>query len=232
MKKLLTLILAAAVFSSCHHITGSGNIITEKRSTADFHAISVSAGIEVELHNGPTNVVVEADDNVIRYINTTVKGNTLKIYITGHNNFTDAHLKVLVSANGITALDAASAAEIKVKDILSGVDKIDFNVSSAGKINAEVDAPSIAVEGSSAGDIHLKGRTKDLRANSSSAATIQAGDLMTETANVEVSSGAKADVHSSVSLNANASSGGDISYRGGGNAVINSSSGGSVHKRD
>ena len=224
--------MAIFAFCSCHHESGSGNIITEKRQTGNFTGISASAGIEVELKEGATAVSVEADDNLMRFVKTTVEGNTLKIYIGENVSLNDTHIKVMVSAKGIKMLEASSAAEINAKDVLTGVDKITIEGSSAGKVEAEVDAPSVNIESNSAADVHVKGKTKTLDASCSSSGKIDANDLLSENTKVEASSGAEADVHSSVSLNADASSGANINYRGGGNVVKNTSSGGSIDKKD
>ena len=40
------------------------------------------------------SLVVEADDNVIKYIETTVSGNTLKIRTDDFDNYTDVHMKI------------------------------------------------------------------------------------------------------------------------------------------
>ena len=58
MKNLL--ILATLIFSisSCNQITGNGNIVTEKRKTGDFKAITVGSAFEVELKSGPVTEVI------------------------------------------------------------------------------------------------------------------------------------------------------------------------------
>lgn len=232
MKNIFLLAMAILGCCSCHHVTGSGHVITEKRSTGDFVGISASSGIEVELKNGTTSIEVEADDNIIRLLKTEVKDNILKIYISNHSNVNDAHMKVFVSAAGIRALNASSGSEIHAVDILSGADNISFDASSAGKITADVDAPSVRLESSSAGDIQVKGKTKNLTASCSSSGQIQATGLLSEVTTVEARVGAEAEVHASVSLNADASSGANIGYRGGGNVVVKTSSGGTVNKKD
>jgi hypothetical protein len=77
MQKLGIFIIAILLFSACRYKSGSGNIVTEVRETGSFTGIRVSGGFEVELrHAGNEEVIVEADDNIIKYINTTVrKGN-------------------------------------------------------------------------------------------------------------------------------------------------------------
>jgi len=49
MKQVLVFFVALLFLSSCHRITGSGNIISEKRVTGGFTGIKTSSGIDVEL---------------------------------------------------------------------------------------------------------------------------------------------------------------------------------------
>jgi len=67
MKQVLVFFVALMFLSSCHRITGSGNIISEKRVTGGFTGIKTSSGIDVELRMGDdSEVTVEADDNIIK----------------------------------------------------------------------------------------------------------------------------------------------------------------------
>lgn len=69
MQKLGIFIIAILLFSACRYKSGSGNIVTEVRETGSFTGIRVSGGFEVELrHAGNEEVIVEADDNIIKYI--------------------------------------------------------------------------------------------------------------------------------------------------------------------
>ncbi len=232
MKQLTSFICTIILLSSCHDIDvdGSGNVIKEKRSAGSFTGVSASNGIEVEVMNGEFAVVVEADDNLQQYIETTVSNNTLRVRIKDNVDFNNSHVKVFVSAPVISRLSASSAGEIGVKGVLAGPEKITLNSSSAAKIDVAVDAPSVSADASSSGEITIKGRTKEFRCELSSAADINAGELLSEVTEVEASSAAEAHVHSSVSLKATASSGANISYRGGGATEIHKSSGGGVNK--
>jgi Putative auto-transporter adhesin, head GIN domain len=233
MKQVLSFFAALIILSSCHHITGSGNIVTEKRSPGDFTGISSAQGIDVELRNGPaTEVTVEADDNVIKYIETEVNDGLLKIRLQRNHSFMDAHLKVYITAPKIENLNASSGADIIAKDILTSSRKLSFHASSSGEIVADVDAPEVDSHASSGGSIKISGKTRSYSANASSGGEVKSFDLLSENTNVTASSGASARVHASVTLVANASSGADISYRGAANVKKSESSGGSVTKKD
>ena len=65
MKQIAFYLLAVIILGSCDQMSGSGNIVTEKRETGDFKGISAGGAFEVEVKMGPvTEVVVEADDNI------------------------------------------------------------------------------------------------------------------------------------------------------------------------
>lgn len=215
--------------TSCNRLVGSGRIISEKRATGNFTGISSSSAIDVELRYGPaTEVVVEADDNVIRYVRTEVRGNTLIIGFEHNTSLSKVHVKVLVAAPAINKLDASSAAAIVVKDGLKSDGRIELRASSSGSITAALDAPEISADASSSGDIRINGRTRHYVAEASSSGDIRSFDLLSETTEATANSAGSLDVYASVKLNARASSGGDVRYKGGAAVEKHEDSGGSV----
>ena len=82
---------------------------------------------------------------------------------------------------------------------------------------------------SSGADATLSGRCGDLRADGSSGADLDAGDLKCASAAADVSSGADLTIYASQSLTADASSGGDVTVYGKPkNTNVEKSSGGGV----
>lgn len=231
MKQLLVLFLTALLFNSCKHITGSGNIVSEKRNTGGFTGIKTSSGIDVELKMGePTELVIEADDNILKYVETDVREGILRIRFEDGLSMSSTHVKVYVTAPAITILNASSGASIIVQDELKSNEKLSLAVSSSGKIVADVDAPEVKANASSGSTLEISGRTRDYNADASSGASIKSGGLLSERTIAKASSGADITVHASISLEARASSGADIRYRGGANVQKTVSSGGSVLK--
>ncbi len=229
MKYLLCILFAVSILSSCNQRRGSGNIIREKRQTGNFTEISVSGAFTVEVKTGAvTEVEVESDDNVIRFIETKVSGNTLKIRTKNGNGFNDAHFKVYITAPEINKIKSSGASNIKVTDQLKSNRKISLDVSGAAGIDASVDAPEIYAEVSGAGNIELSGRTRDYKAKVSGSGTIKSGNLQSENTTVDVSGAGTARVHASVRLNAKASGAGNIHYKGGATVEQKISGAGSI----
>lgn len=233
MKQLVYLFFLIILLGSCRHKTGSGVIISDTRSTDNFDGINVGGGFEVEVKIGsPTSVLIEADDNIMKYIETSVAGNTLKIRTEDMNNYSDVHMKVFITAPAIKRIKASASAEVDVLDVLTGNDELTFGASSGGSITSKIDAPQVTSEVSSGASISLTGNTKTYSAQASSGAKIRSRDLLSENTTVKVSSGASATVHASISLNANASSGASVTYHGAATVNQSVSSGGSVTKKD
>lgn len=231
MKQAIHIILASLLLVSCRHITGSGNIITEKRSPGNFKGLSTSSGIEVELKIGDhVEVTVEADDNIVKYVETRVRKGVLSIRFEDGLSLSNTHVKVYVTAPAIDDLRASSAGSITVDDVLVSDGQLSFEVSSSGNITAELEAPEVKVSASSGSDIRLSGKTREYKADASSGASVKTGGLLSERTTVSASSGATATVHASVNLEAKSSSGASIRYRGAANVQKTLSSGGSVSK--
>ena len=234
MKQLFFLFAGISMlFCSCNYETGSGNIISEKRSVASFTGISVGGSFEVEVKSGTSqSVEVEADDNVIKYIETTVSGNVLKIHLGGMHSLSNVHLKVLITTPGLESIKASASAYVKVLDVLKEDGKVNFEANSSAQIEAEVDAPEVVATGTSSATLNISGKTKNYRAKVNSSAEIKSFGLLSENTEVEASSSGTAEVHASVHLKANANSSGSVDYRGGASVEKSESSSGSVEKKD
>jgi hypothetical protein len=230
MKKYFLLIPVITLFLSCNFTTGSGNIVSEKRTVGSFHGVSASQGFDVEIKIGPVQeVIIEADDNLVGEVKTKVRDGILKISLDRHN-VNNAHLKAFITAPSINSLTTSSAAIIITKDELNSDGEIKIEASSGSNINAKVNAPLVNAQSSSGSEITLSGRTKDFAAKSSSGSSLKAFDLLSENTKASGSSGATVHVHASVKLDASASSGANITYRGGANVYKSVSSGGGVSK--
>lgn len=233
MKQTLLLLFTLIIIASCSHTTGSGNIISETRPAGNFDAITVGGGFEVEVKTGPvTAVVVEADDNIIKYIETQISGNTLKISTEDMHNYSDVHMRVYITTPTLKTIKSSASAAVVVQDLIVSTGKLTFKASSGSSIKTDVDAPEVEADVSSGASITIGGKTKNTTSEASSGAEIKLWELLSENTTVKVSSGASAKVHASVNLNATASSGASIRYHGAGTVNKNVSSGGSIEKQD
>ncbi len=217
--KFILVVLTALLFASCNHsinlnsIEGSGNVTTEKRNVnGDFKSIEVSNSINVVLEqSNETEIVVEADDNLQKHIITTVENGTLVISCDKNYFINTKVMKVTVKMPVIEQLEANSDASITSTNTIKG-DNISLNTSSAGTINLNLESDDITCDSSSGSTITIDGMALKMTLNASSGSEINAKKLAANEVNAEASSGAFISTNPIVSLDAEASSGGSISY--------------------
>jgi putative autotransporter adhesin-like protein len=204
---------------------------SEIRSIESFRGLKASEGIDVYLKQGSKESArVEVSGINLQNIITEVSGNYLKIHLKDGRYSNSKNIKVYVTYVEINKLSASSAASI-FSDGIMKVKEMDISSSSAGSIEISVESASVKVSASSAGEIDLKGKTVNITVEASSAGEIDAYDLEAENVNANASSGASIKINATKELEAHASSGGSIRYRGDpAKATTNSSSGGSVKK--
>lgn len=157
-------------FSFCRGIKGSGNLQTEKREVTNFKAVEVGGVFKVEITAQEDFAVeIEADDNLLEYITTEVKGETLKISTSKRISMRNPII-VKIGAPDIERLDASGASSIVLRNLNNDSFKIDL--SGASQVNAE-------------------GTTKNLTVDLSGASRLSAENLQSENVSIEASGASK-----------------------------------------
>ncbi len=217
MKNVIFFTALVILCTACNNgKRGSGNIVSENRTVNTFTKINASTSVEVDVTQGTqATVTVEADDNLIKYIETIVVNGELKIRIKNISIWNDATIKVHVVAPQIEALKASASASIFSNTTLNSTNTFLVHASSSANIDANINAPKVTVEASSSADVTLSGRTKEAVADASSSATININKLLAETVYAEASSSADVAIFASLKLIAKANSSGSITYTGG-----------------
>ncbi len=203
---------------------------SEVRSVGSFTGIKSAEAIDVYLKAGnKESVRVEASGVRLSDVITEISGSYLKIHMAS-GNFRRTNVKVYVTYVKLEKISASSASNVFSEGtIKSGV--MDISASSAASVEVALDVDDLTADVSSAGDIVLEGKAKSLEAEASSAGDVDAYRLECETVRARASSAGSIKVTATKALDARASSGGDVRYRGNPMKTnTDSSSGGSVKK--
>lgn len=224
MKKLVSVVLLSFIFSI------SFAQQSEVRSLGSFTAVKAAEAIDVYLKKGDKESVrVETSDIRLSDVLTEVSGSYLRIHMRDGNH-RKGNVRVYVTYVNINKVSASSASNVFSEGTIHAT-SLDIGVSSAASIELTIEAESSLVEASSAGDVVLEGKTKRLEVQASSAGEIDAYGLESETVEAGASSAGSIKINVIKQLDAHASSGGSIRYRGApARTNTDSSSGGSVKK--
>ena len=202
----------------------------EDRNIKGFDEIRAGEAIDVYLEQGnEEGVRVEARGVDASHVLTDLSGGTLKIHMSG-GNYRNTDVNVYVTYKELSGVTATSASGVFSRSVIRS-DDFEISVSSAANVELDLDVESLEVSVSSSGDVELSGRARRMQASVSSAGDINAYDLDCETVEVRSSSAGSAKVSASEEIEARATSGGSIRYRGNpARSNTDSSSGGSVRK--
>jgi hypothetical protein len=240
MRNLLLGLLSVAVLTgSCRfihgeRIRGNGNLKTENRNETGFKGVESSGSFDLYVSTGATTAVkIEADENIIPYIETYVDGDILKIDTKdGYWLSPKRQAKIFVSAPDYHRIKSYGSGNIIGENKIVGTQKLDLGVSGSADIKMEVDAPEIDADITGSGNLVLAGKTKAFRSSVSGSGNVRAYDLLAEETRVRVAGSGNADVYASVSLDVSVAGSGDVRYKGNGKISSNIAGSGGVKKVD
>lgn len=194
-----------------------GQAMTQSKSLPSFTSISTSGSVQVELVKSSVSkadyTILKGDEDDL-YIE--VKGNELYVKIKSRNGFwnsTNTKAKVTVHYQNLRSIDCAAGSSIKSESEIV-TDNMDIESSSGASCSVVIKSTDLNVDASSGSKVAVSGSAKSVNYDASSGARIDAASLLASDAIADVSSGASISLYASNKLNADASSGGSIKYKG------------------
>ena len=238
MKKILSSLLLIAVFFafSCRNfgirIKGNGVIGREMRNVGSFTDVSLQGSPDIILHLGDhCEVTIEADENLIPYIETKVSGSELIVEIKSGSNISTHHnLVVHVTAPEFREITIAGSGDITAEEKINSNEKMKFKIAGSGDIKADVNAPDIDCSIAGSGNLSLSGETKEQDISVKGNGDVQNENLKTEHTTVDIKGSGNVNVHASVKLDVDIAGSGDVEYRGNPSVTQNIHGSGEVKK--
>jgi hypothetical protein len=233
-------------------VDGSGSVVRVSRDVGDFTGVHLSTIGTVHVKMGKKEALeIEAEENLIEYIETEVEHGTLKIsnrkrfnlkarepikyFVTVRkldrialSSSGDAVLPHIENENFAIAL--SSSGDLKAKSLAVG--HLDVSISSSGDAHiGMLGAELIDASLSSSGDLEIDGgEAGHLKLNISSSGDFDGVDLKAEMAMVRISSSGNAYVWVTDDLIATLSSSGSVHYAGDPSVTVQKSSSGRVKR--
>lgn len=238
MKKVFYSLLAVVLFSTTVFAQKTFNDINaEKRTVSSFHGIEVGTGIELMLTAGKVEeVAVSADKTEHRdKIVTKVENGILKIHYenkTGAINKSkeNKHLKAYVSFKSLDKLYATTGATVKIDGVLKA-SSLDMRANTGALIKGKIDVNSLKVSQNTGSIVTLSGATDKLEIDGSTGSQFSGFELTTATCSAKVNTGAIISVNADNKIEAKASTGGIVKYKGNPSVKdIKKNTGGTVSK--
>jgi len=204
----------------CLHFTAEAQ---SKRNVAvkNFNSLSVSSGIDLYLTQAQSeSLSIEGQQSAIDDIIVEQTGSAIRIHYKSKINWNilrSAPIKVYVHYKTLARLAASGGSDVFTQNLMRS-QSLDVQASGGSDMNLNLVCKNLHLELSGGADVTLKGRSENLSLSASGGADVKAYSLITDYAKVAVSGGSDAYIYVQKGLDARASGGGDIHYKG--NAVL------------
>lgn len=219
-------LLVTACFAQVHETS-------EERQVADFNSVSASSAVKVVLEKArKPSVKIVSEGIPLDQVITEVTDQELKISISKRKSSRPKRSKVIayVSYTSLKKIEVSSAATVSGEVIKSST--FEVSASSAAKANITgVETDKLTVSASSASKVEITGKSGKTIIDASSASKVDGLNLLSKSAIISTSSAAKVTLAVEKEMEAKASSGSSVYYKGNPvKNISNTSSGASIKK--
>jgi hypothetical protein len=221
----ILLALIGLTATSCHLnfincLDGSGEIIRESREVKNFDKINLNGGFDISLKQGDSiSLIVETDDNLVKYVRTNVDERELEI--TETKSICTRVKKIYLTVPNLKKITINGAGEIIAKSpVHYNYLEIEGNGASSVRFE-ELNCPNLAIDISGAGDIRVnKGRGGNLAIRASGAADVKMKDFQTDSSKVEISGAGDVQLWVDTFLLVKVFGAGDVKYKSNQNTKV------------
>ena len=206
------MVILAALLAGCSFNKGSGNVVDDTRSVSGFSRISVGGNAKVVVdQDGSESLTISAEDNLLPFLTSQVRGDTLELGIQ-----TDVSIRPTRDI----------VYHITVKELRG------LSISGSGDVDLRnVDTDELAIEVDGSGEITAAGRAGTQTISVSGSGNYHANDLESSVTVIDIAGSGSAQVSASQSLDVTISGSGDIEYSGDPSVKKRISGSGEVRKR-
>lgn len=201
------------VFLSVFFLTTLGqaqDVLTKK--VGDFNELKVFDKIEVTLIQGEENKV-EISGIKKEKIEIVIKDQVLKIKMSLNNTWDENDTNVTVFYKNLSKIDVNEGSSVIVKGTLKSFD-LDLRSQEGANIKATIQSDKLIARAVTGGELILNGKVKEQEVIVKAGGQFMCEDLKTETTQVKISAGGRANVNASKYVKANTNAGGTIKIYG------------------
>ena len=195
-------------------IDGNNHPSIENRNLSSFTRVISRGSFEVRIIQGNTHEVeIEAESNLLQYIETRVSGNNL-IIKTYRNRCLKNHRPILITITTpeIDRIELDGSGEITADNLIST--EMDISLSGSGTIDLGITVEDLYVGVSGSGNIFLDGTADHTKMHISGSGDIKAEGLIQDDCIAHISGSGKMYIFVNDFLDASISGSGKIYYDG------------------
>lgn len=192
---LLAMLACSAIPMTSNAVVGSGKVTSETRNVSGFTGVRLAGSADVDVKLGPAeSVIVQADDNIVPLIETTVSVG-----------------KLIIRTKPFTNIRTANPIHVTV--VAKSLDEI--TLGGSGSIHATgMTGPKLIVALPGSGDITVTGTTSNATITLLGSGNIYCDGLKAHSVGVQIMGSGNVTTYADESLDASILGSGNIQYSG------------------
>ncbi len=214
---LLMLVIFGMILTGCarENIYGSGRVVTEERQVDRFSELTIEGPVEVQVKQGQQlPLKIEAEDNVMRLIETQVSGGSLRVKIRNGVNLkrvkpihvyvqSEQYKKIIFSGSGsLTGPDTIKAAGFT------------YEINGSADADLKLDANEVRMYVNGSGNLRLEGRSNAYFSEINGSGNLAGRDFQAASADMNVNGSGEQTIWVTDRLDARINGSGNIRYKG------------------
>lgn len=207
----LLLVLFTSMASGCT-IEGSGITKSELRALPDFSGIELRSTANVYIIQGDKQEVkVEADDNILSHISTSVSNNSLVISTDEKKLNPRTSVNIYVTVKELCMIDLSGSGNILTRNEIL-CQHMTIRLSGSGDIRAILNARSLKASLSGSGNLELNGSSAESDIRLAGSGNVNAKGLLTFSSNVLITGSGTSTIDVKNQLTVNITGSGNVYF--------------------
>ncbi|TCL68516.1 putative autotransporter adhesin-like protein [Hydrogenispora ethanolica] len=196
------------------HVQGSGKIVQEQRNVPELAGVQLDGGGTLYLRQGEKQrVEVATDDNLLSLLRTRVDGDGVLHVGFEAGSVNPTQLEIFVTARQIRSLKIAGSGKVLGQGKIGGED-LKLIIAGSGNMALDLDLKQLDSDISGSGNLALSGRADTQRVRISGSGSVNALELESQSAKIDVSGSGDCNVRVRDELQAHISGSGKVQYQG------------------
>ncbi len=220
------------LFSFCTFISNAQNSV-KNFNIRSINSVSVASGIDLFIKQGnEERLHIESSNDLLKNVEVIQEGRHVTIkYKSNTNNwnrmFKNQGIKAYITIKDLNTLKSSGGSDVESVGQLT-LANLDITSSGGSDVKLNIKSTNISVSSSGGSDVDLTGSTTNFTASASGGSDINARNLNSVYAKITASGGSDVTLSVSKALDANATGGSDIHYKGNPEVRKNNSKSGDV----
>jgi len=212
---LISLSLQSQSWWNTKKINGNGNIISQKRTIENFDKIIMGGSFNIILvDKNDHKITIEGEENIIPYITTEVRRNTLKVNFKENTNINlTKRLTIFIPVEEIEEISLNGSGNITSEKKIK-TNAFSLNLNGSGNVNLALETASLTTSISGSGNINLKGITDKLTSSISGSGNLNAYNLTVDELTSKITGSGNTKTTVATIIDATIIGSGSIYYKG------------------